>query len=545
MQPHQFHIQRIDHTGLVAGMCKELGIANLLDSLVPNQSETRKISFGETVVSMLLNGLGFTARTLHMFPEFHADKPLDKLIRPGIEPEHINESVLGRALDQIFELGVSEVYLSLAVKAVNVLKLPCNALNLDSTSFHVDGRYNSESEIDEEDLNCIKICRGYSRDHRPELNQAILLLMTENQAGIPVFMAASSGNINDNTNFKKVISKHLKCYKEALNNRYLIGDAALYTTDNVQILHQQEQQFITRVPAKIKAARELVDSVASCAMTPVEGAEGYDSYEVLSDYADVPQRWVLIRSEQARKSEQKTLLKKLLKKSEKEAEALTSKLAKKPFKCETDALRAFNEWQSKSNYCQAEPVITTKPCYTKAGRPEKDSKPDSVEYYVSGHPWVSVDCREVAEASLGCFVLATNNLDRNQLSSAEVLSTYKSQQSVERGFRFLKSPEFLVSSLFLKKPERIEALLMVMTLCLLVYAAIQHRIRHELKRQSRFFPDMKRKPYQNPTARWVFFCFQGINVLLVDGHEKHVVGLQERQLTIISILGRTYQEIYS
>ena len=98
------------------------------------------------------------------------------------------------------------------------------------------------------------------------LNQAILLLMTENQAGIPVFMAASSGNINDNTNFKKVISKHLKCYKEALNNRYLIGDAALYTADNVRILHQQEQQFITRVPAKIKAARELMDSVACCSI---------------------------------------------------------------------------------------------------------------------------------------------------------------------------------------------------------------------------------------------------------------------------------------
>ena len=235
MRPHQFHIQRIDHLGLVAGMCKELGIANFLDSLVPNQSETRNISFGETIVSMLLNGLGFTARTLHMFPEFHADKPLDKLIRPGIEPEHINESVLSRALDQVFELGVSEVYLSLAVKAVNVLKLPCKALNLDSTSFHVDGRYNSESDIDEEDLNCIKLCRGYSRDHRPELNQAILLLMTENQAGIPVFMAASSGNINDNTNFKKVISHHLKSYKAALNNRYLIGDAAMYTTENVQI----------------------------------------------------------------------------------------------------------------------------------------------------------------------------------------------------------------------------------------------------------------------------------------------------------------------
>ena len=54
---------------------------------------------------------------------------------------------------------------------------------------------------------------------------------------------------------------------------------------------------------------------------------------------------------------------------------------------------------------------------------------------------------------------------QTSFSQKEVLETYKSQQSVERGFRFLKSPDFLVSAFFLKKPERIEALLMVMTLC--------------------------------------------------------------------------------
>ncbi len=41
-----------------------------------------------------------------------------------------------------------------------------------------------------------------------------------------------------------------------------------------------------------------------------------------------------------------------------------------------------------------------------------------------------------------------------------LLDEYKSQQAVERGFRFLKSPDFLTS--FLKKTERIEALLMFM-----------------------------------------------------------------------------------
>ena len=113
---------------------------------------------------------------------------------------------------------------------------------------------------------------------------------------------------------------------------------------------------------------------------------------------------------------------------------------------------------------------------------------------------VAVQTRRDAEASLGCFVLATNDTDTVRLDIDELLRTYKSQQQVERGFRFLKSPDFLVSSLYLKKPERIEALLMVMTLCLMVYAAIQHRIRYELKRQSRTFPDMKKKPAQNPMA---------------------------------------------
>ena len=56
---------------------------------------------------MLLNGLGFTARTLHMLPEFHADKPLDKLIRPGIEPENINEK---EALNNRYLIGNAELY---------------------------------------------------------------------------------------------------------------------------------------------------------------------------------------------------------------------------------------------------------------------------------------------------------------------------------------------------------------------------------------------------------------------------------------------------
>ena len=201
MPPVQYHTQVMDHLGLVAGMCKELGIVEHIDQRAPKQSDEWKVSHGECILAMILNGLGFVGQSLHMFPQFFDNKPLDKLIREGVEPEHLNDKALGRTLDEMFNLGVSKVYFELAIKVAKHLKLPCEALNLDGTSLHVDGRYNSDSEESDEDLNCIRICKGYSRDHRPDLNQAILLLMTENKAGIPMFMAAASGNVTDKTSF--------------------------------------------------------------------------------------------------------------------------------------------------------------------------------------------------------------------------------------------------------------------------------------------------------------------------------------------------------
>lgn len=84
---------------------------------------------------------------------------------------------------------------------------------------------------------------------------------------------------------------------------------------------------------------------------------------------------------------------------------------------------------------------------------------------------------------------------------------------MERGFRFLKDPAFLAASLYLKKPERIMALLMVMTVCLLVYAALEYRIRQSLEAYESTFPDQRGKRTATPTARWVFHYFVGIHLL--------------------------------
>ena len=81
---------------------------------------------------------------------------------------------------------------------------------------------------------------------------------------------------------------------------------------------------------------------------------------------------------------------------------------------------------------------------------------------------------------------------------------YKDQQKGERGFRFLKAPLFLASSLTLKSPKRLMALMMVMTLGLLVYAALEYRLRQALTAHDRAVPKQQGKLIQHPTMRWVF-----------------------------------------
>ena len=73
-------------------MCRELGIAKMIDAVIPKNNSMS--DSWRSLVAMLLNGLGFHSRTLHMFADFFADKPTERLIGPGVQAKHLNDDVL-------------------------------------------------------------------------------------------------------------------------------------------------------------------------------------------------------------------------------------------------------------------------------------------------------------------------------------------------------------------------------------------------------------------------------------------------------------------
>ena len=88
------------------------------------------------------------------------------------------------------------------------------------------------------------------------------------------------------------------------------------------------------------------------------------------------------------------------------------------------------------------------------------------------------------------------------------------------------------------------ALLMVMTVCVLVYAALEYRIRTALKDHEATFPNQQGKRIQHPTARWVFHDFVGSHLLCQAGQWPMVLNLTAEHQHLLRLLGQPYMWRY-
>ena len=528
----------IHHLGLVSGMIDELGLVERIDALIPKK-EQQIVSYGQAVKAMILNGLGFTQRVLYLTPHFFRDKPVEHLIGEGITAAQLNDDLLGRTLDAIHAYGCNSFYSQLAVHSVQKLGLLCQTGHLDSTSFHADGVYNSQLPP-EEDSQLIHITQGYSRDHRPDLNQVVLQLLVERQAGIPLLMEALSGNQADKTGFRQTLEQPMAQLRQDVGLRAIVADSALYTAES--LAQMNGYTWITRVPETLTLAKETIALTA-----PLFAAQPDEQQhiELCTTYADTRQRWLLIYSPAARQRALKTVNSAFAKQSQQELKAFEA-LCRQEFACQADAETAVQRFKKQLKLTTlADYQLIHEARYRRRGRPKPDQAADYTIVRIEGAIASNVSVYRERLQRKSCFILATNETDASRLPAEELLSTYKDQQKVERGFRFLKDPQFLASTLFLKSVSRLMSLAAIMTLCLLVYAALEYRIRTTLAEADETFPNQSGRPIANPTARWVFQYFMGIHILTIHGTQTVLLNMNGPHRKLLKLLGDCYVKYYS
>jgi len=517
-------------------MIDELGITGIIDEALP-KTRDHVLPHSAIIKAMLLNGLGFNERRLYIFSRFFSNLSTEQLFGAGVTPEHLNDDVLVRTLDRIYEYGSTDLFNKIVLEVMKKFPFGTHLLHADTTSFSVYGDYDSADE--EEDFRTIRITYGHSKDHRDDLKQFVLSTVS-NQHGIPLFTQPYSGNASD----KKILLETIRNVQKNLNSKdraYYIADSAFYTEKNIQTLGRHTY-WISHVPSTISSVKSLL----ARDIPLVPGTDpGYSFYECPAEYGGIIQKWVLVSSEKGRVRQEKTYDRNLEKRME-NARKSFKKLTAKEFVCEPDARLAAERWFLEHPFLRADGFhieSSRKKTVKKPGRPGKNDRLETV-FSVDSPLEVIPSVIEQEKLALGRFVLATNDLD---LDPDTILKYYKGQQSVERGFRFLKDKSFRVAEVFLKKESRIEALSMIMVLCLFVYAVAEWDLRSKLKETGTSVKNQLKKPVQNPTMKWIFTIFMrpAEVIVSVDSMSKRfIVNLDEETLGILNVMGPTFRNYY-
>jgi transposase len=281
--------ERMDHLGIVAGVCREIGLAEWLDSQAGGTG--RKVSVGTATVAMVLNGLGFSNRRLYLVPQFFANKPVGRLLGAGLKAEDLNDDCLGRTLDWIYESDPTRLFAGIARRAREAFGIGRKQLHVDTTSFSVSGEYKGLDEA------VIEVTYGYSRDHRDELKQWMLSLAATHDGDVPVYMRPLDGNSSDNATLVESVKALQEQFRaeEADEPCIFVADSKLYSEANMRMLGEAKVWWVCRVPETSTEAKRVIEPHSPDWQSSADGQTRW--YTRVMELSQGKERWVVVSSE--------------------------------------------------------------------------------------------------------------------------------------------------------------------------------------------------------------------------------------------------------
>jgi transposase len=549
--PELVDVKRLDHLPLVGAMLRELAVQDTLDALIPPH-ERHAVTGGECVEALVLTILT-GEHALSRVADTLAGYDLEVIFQRPMNAVHFHDNRLGRALDALWAAGLDRIYGAVISQAIRHYALELVRLHTDTTSLKVYGAY--ERDADEAGP---LITYGYSRDHRPDLKQ-LLFGLTVTAEGVPVWGHVTDGNDSDSTEHRFHIT-HLRDHLPDLGEPLLVADSKCFAGETMALAAEHRFHFVTLVPQTVKLRQELVEA-PELESLPVlweqpgrrhgereqyRGASVVRSYRwktVAGAVQEVALRFLVVESTQLAKAKAP----RLAAGQQVERAALTTlqqQWQRRTFACEADAHQAATLGLRELSL-QGHQLTYTVGCEWVPAKRATRGRPPKAAPRPQRQVWrVRWQVREAPEAITARarrerrFVLATNVLEGQHLSNAELLQAYKGQPAAELSFKWAKNPA-AIAPIFLETPTRIAALGCVYLIALLVYTLVERQVRNSLAARGETLPD-RPAPSQHPTARTVFQLMRNIAAVTLywaERRHRQVTTLNAHQVHVIDLLG--------
>jgi len=515
-------ITRADHLPILAAFCRRLGLIETIDRLVPSQ---REVSPGTIVQGMVLDTLAGRS-PLYRLADFFQHQDTALLLGAGVPATAFNDTTVGRVLDAVFAAGAERVFTEVAFQAAGEFSLDLRHLHFDTTSVNVWGDYDGCAPGSDK----LRVTYGRSKDHRPDLKQFLVKMLCVGR-NIPLLGGCEDGNASDktlNNTLLTRLSSHLARHGLKPGAFLYIADCALVTPNNLAAMG--DNRFLTRLPFSYKETDRVVSEAVAAGNwvevgvlneTPTTAKRPPAQYRVAENTVTLYEqsyRVVVVHSTAHDKRRLKRLQRQLNESKATLAKAVAQG-SKQEFFCRPDAeAAAARLCASQAALHRIEASVTGKVRYA-PGRPPKNRprKVTSRRYVLDLRVKEKSEQLKRKQEEAGCFVLLTNVPPQgdNAETGPELLRAYKDLYGIERNYSFLKDP-LIVNDLFVKKPERIEALGAVLLMALLIWNLIEHVLRQYVQTHGATLPGWDNKPTRRPTAFMMSTKFFGLQLITAD-----------------------------
>jgi transposase len=541
---------QVQHLPLVKAYADKIGLVEVINQVVPTEMD---VDPGTIVLGMILDTLSGRS-PLYRLEEFFTHQDTALLLGKAVAPEVFNDDTVGRILERLYNVGTMKIFTACVVRADQVYGLDKRYVHFDTTSISVYGEYlpPEGQPGPQEQAVPFTITHGYSKDKRPDLKQFVFSTLCVDRA-VPLWGKPEDGNASDKTVNNTVLSDiatFLAKHGVAPGAYIYVADAAPVTEDNLAALG--DTLFISRLPATYNECGRLIteavahntwEDVGVLAHTkPTKHRPGtsYKAYEGEVTLYGTPYRAVVVHSSAQDKRRQQRLARDI-QTSSSTMQTTARAAEQQEYFCRADADAAAARLRAVSAaYHRLEVAVEERLVYGR-GRPSAHKpRPITARRYRLKTA-ISPQTERIArmEEEAGCFVLLTNVPTAGALahSARDILTVYKEQHGTEQNYGFLKDP-VIVNSLFLKKPERIEALGLILLLALLLWRLMERTMRTYVDTTRTPLPGWDRKATERPTAFMMITKFAGV-IVFKCGHDRQLARplsvVQQQYLTALDV----------
>lgn len=476
---------------------------------------------------------------------------LEKKLIPESKSACMTDDRIGRSLDRLFDTDRASLITEIVLKATDVFGLNIDRVHNDSTSITLNGEYTNYKST-----KAAKPKRGINKDFRPDLRQLVFSLTVAGDGAIPLHFKVWDGNTTDDTT-------HLRNWI-ALRN--LIGkadftyvaDSKLCVRQTMCFINSEGGKFITVLPEtrseigqfkqwiqdnnpqwqetsneKNPRGKDLPRRIFYTYDSPVASSEGFRIIWIKSSLKQLD-------DEQRRTGK--------IGACEEELSALASKKHRNKEKLKKAIETILNNYHTASYFNWKISVITEEHFkQMQRGRPDKNTQYRKIVKQRYQLTW----CQNVQQILFdsqydGIFPLITNN---TKISAAEILTIYKYQPRLEKRFEQLKTV-YNVAPVFLKNPQRIEALLTLYFIALLVTGLVERNIRNSMAQQMiesiPIYPE--ERACKSPTSDKILELFSDIRLQFIMQNGKRIQTVEDQfsdiQKKVLELLNITNEQFF-